>query len=220
MKKITLSASILSADFSDLKNQITTAEKAGVDWIHIDVMDGHFVPNISMGPFIVETCKKITNLPLDVHLMIESPETHIQAFQSAGAARMSLHIENNPNIHRTLQQLKEWGCKPGIVLNPGTPASSIQSVLPLVDMVLVMTVNPGFSGQCFIPEMLTKIRQIRILIDDQNKKILLQVDGGISVETLPLCYQAGADCFVASTAIFQSSDGITQGVKNLFTSLK
>jgi ribulose-phosphate 3-epimerase len=220
MKKITLSASILSADFSDLKNQIATAETSGVDWIHIDVMDGHFVPNISMGAFIVETCKKMTELPLDVHLMVESPEKFIQPFHSAGADRMSLHIENNPNIHRTIQQLIEWDCKPGIVLNPGTPASAILSVLPFVDMVLVMTVNPGFSGQCFIPEMLPKIRQIRTLIDDQDSQIKLQVDGGISVETLPLCYQAGADCFVASSAIFQSQDGIAQGVKNLFNSIK
>jgi ribulose-phosphate 3-epimerase len=220
MKKIILSASILSADFSDLKNQILLAEKAGVDWIHIDVMDGHFVPNISMGPFIVETCKKLTKLPLDVHLMIEAPEKHIQTFHSAGADRMSLHIENNPNIHRTIQQLNEWGCKTGIVLNPGTPAPNIISVLPLVDMVLVMTVNPGFSGQCFIPEMLPKIRQIRTMIEEQSKQTLLQVDGGISTETLPLCHQAGANCFVASSAIFQSPDGIIQGVKKLISSLK
>lgn len=220
MKKFTLSASILSADFSELKNQITIAENAGVDWIHIDVMDGRFVPNISMGPFIVETCRKITKLPLDVHLMIKSPEKHIQAFHSAGANRISLHVENNPNIHRTIQQLKEWGCNPGIVLNPGTPAHEILSVLPFLDMVLVMTVNPGFSGQQFIPEMISKIRQIRTMIDAQTKPILLQVDGGISVNTLPLCYQAGADCFVASTAIFQHPEGIIQGVTQLINSVK
>jgi len=210
-----LSASILSANFSNLEDQIRQVEQAGVDWVHIDVMDGHFVPNITMGPFIVETCKRLTNLPLDVHLMIEAPERQIESFINAGADFISVHIEGNPNIHRTLQQINAAGVHAGIALNPGTPAASIQAVLPFVDLVLAMTVNPGFSGQKFIPQVAGKIFEIRKMADELNPTIKIQVDGGITSETLPVVKNSGAEIMVAATAIFKHNGGIAAGVQAL-----
>ncbi|MEW6180053.1 MAG: ribulose-phosphate 3-epimerase [Chloroflexota bacterium] len=210
-----LSASILSADFSNLADQIRQAEDAGVDWIHIDVMDGHFVPNITMGPFIVETCRRITRLPLDVHLMIEKPENHIQSFFNAGANWISIHIEGNPNVHRTLQYIQTLGAKAGIVLNPGTSVHAIEAVLPFIDLVLVMSVNPGFSGQSFIPQSTQKINAIRKLLDQTNPAAILQVDGGINSENIISVADAGANCFVAATAIFKHPLGIAEGVRSL-----
>lgn len=210
-----LSASILSADFSNLRDQIRQAEQAGVDWFHIDVMDGHFVPNITMGPFIVETCRHLTALPLDVHLMIEKPERHIDAFIDAGADYLSVHIEGNPNIHRTLHSIHNRGVHPGIVLNPGTPASQVQAVLPIVDYVLVMTVNPGYSGQNFISESIGKIGEIRSLASEVNPALLIEVDGGITADTLQVVKSAGADICVAATAIFKYPGGITAGIHAL-----
>ncbi len=215
-----LSASILSADFSNLSAQIRQAEDAGVDWIHVDVMDGHFVPNITMGPFIVETCRKITSLPLDVHLMIDKPENHIQSFINAGANWVSVHIEGNPNIHRTLQTIHSLGAKAGIVLNPGTPAQAIEAVLPFIDLVLVMTVNPGFSGQSFIPQILGKINTIRNMLTATNVDAILQVDGGINSQNIFSIAEAGANCFVAATAIFKHPRGIAEGVNSLRTELQ
>jgi len=210
-----LSASILSADFSNLRDQIRQAEEAGVDWIHIDVMDGHFVPNITMGPFIVETCKRITKLPLDVHLMIEQPERHIDAFMDAGADYLSVHIEGNPNIHRTVQSIRARGVHPGIVLNPGTPTGQVQALLPFVDYALVMSVNPGFSGQNFISESSEKIREIRRLSADLNPSLKIEVDGGITADTLPLVKAASVDICVAATAIFKHPAGISAGIQAL-----
>jgi len=210
-----LSASILSANFSNLEDQIRQVEQAGVDWVHIDVMDGHFVPNITMGPFIVETCKRLTNLPLDVHLMIEAPERQIESFINAGADFISVHIEGNPNIHRTLQQINAAGVHAGIALNPGTPAASIQTVMPFVDFILAMTVNPGFSGQKFIPQVAGKIYEIRKMADELNPTIKIQVDGGITSETLPVVKNAGAEIIVAATAIFKHNGGIAAGVQAL-----
>lgn len=215
MKNIILSSSILSADFAHLADQIRAAEDAGVDWLHIDVMDGHFVPNITMGPFIVETCRRLSQLPLDVHLMIEKPEHHIDAFAQAGANWISIHVENSPNIHRTLQHIRSLGCHPGVVLNPGTPASSIAALLNDVDLVLVMTVNPGFSGQDFIPGVLPKIAEIRRMLDAGNSPALIQVDGGINEQTLPAAFSSGATVFVAATAIFKHPAGIANSVKAL-----
>lgn len=215
-----LSASILSADFSNLSDQIRKAEDAGVNWIHIDVMDGHFVPNITMGPFIVETCRRITSLPLDVHLMIEKPENHIQSFISAGANWVSIHIEDNPNVHRTLQLIHSLGSKAGIVLNPGTPAQSVEAVIPFVDLVLVMTVNPGFSGQSFIPQILGKISTIKNMLEKHNPEAILQVDGGINPQNISAVAEAGANCFVAATAIFKHPQGIAEGVNSLRTQIQ
>ena len=215
MNKILLSSSILSADFSKLADQIKEAEDAGVDWIHIDVMDGHFVPNITMGPFIVETCRRISNLPLDVHLMIEKPENHIKAFANAGASTISIHVENNPNIVRTLQEIRSLGSKPGIVLNPGTPASAITALLNFFDMILLMTVNPGFSGQKFIPEIVQKITEVDHLLDTIENKPLIEVDGGITKDTITSTYAAGARVFVAATSIFKYPDGIAAGIQIL-----
>jgi ribulose-phosphate 3-epimerase len=215
MADIIISTSILSADFSQLGEQIRKAEKAGADWIHVDVMDGHFVPNITMGPFIVEACREITDLPIDVHLMIEHPELYVEDFASAGASRMSVHIESSPNIHRTLQHVRACGCHPGIVLNPGTPAVDIVEVIPLIDLVLVMTVNPGYSGQEFIPETVGKISQVKDLLQSKHSSAIIQVDGGITHETLPMTYAAGARAFVAATAIFKYPGGIASGIQAL-----
>ncbi len=210
-----LSASILAANFAHLEADIHEAEQAGVDWIHVDVMDGHFVPNISMGPLVVEACRKITALPLDVHLMIENPDQYLEDFAAAGANRISVHIESNPNIHRTIQKIRSLNCLPGIVLNPGTPAWSLREVIRMVDLVLVMTVNPGYGGQAFITETLEKITEIQRMIASQSSQTLIQVDGGITPRTLPLTYTAGARVFVAGNSIFKHGDGITAAVRAL-----
>lgn len=215
MSKSILSASILSADFSKLGNEISQCESAGCDWIHIDVMDGHFVPNITIGPFIVETCHRISKLPLDVHLMIDNAEDYVESFINAGASNITVHIERDQNILRTLQRIRSLGAHPGVAINPGTAPSSIESVLPFLDMVLVMTVNPGFSGQKFIPEMVEKIAAVKTMINAQNHAIRLEVDGGITGETIPLCFNAGADTYVAATAIFKNTGGIKAGVEEL-----
>jgi ribulose-phosphate 3-epimerase len=178
-------------------------------------MDGCFVPNITMGPFIVETCRKITSLPLDVHLMIVNPERHIPSFASAGASRLSVQIETCPHIHRTLGQIRELGVNPGVVINPGTPVDTISQVLNLVDLVLVMSVNPGFSGQAFIPEVLTKAAQIRQKLDAINPDAYVEMDGGITPANLPQITAAGVEAVVAATSIFKNTAGISEGVRQL-----
>ncbi len=210
-----ISASIISSDFTKFGEQITETEKAGVDWLHIDVMDGSFVPNISIGPFMLEHCRRVSNLPLDVHLMIVEPEKHIHTFAKQGATRIGIHTENNPNALRTIQEIRELGVKPTIVLNPGTDLSAIEYFLPFVDMVLVMTVNPGYSGQKFMPEMLPKITRLKKLIVDKNLDVLIQVDGGINHTNIDLVTKAGADVIVAATAIYKHVDGIKAGVHAL-----
>jgi len=220
MAKYILSASILSADFSDLGNAISQCESAGTDWVHVDVMDGHFVPNISMGPFVVETCRRITKLPIDVHLMIENSERYVESFIKAGASNVTIHIENNTNIMRTLQQIRVLGAHPGVAINPGTSAALLESVIPFVDMVLVMTVNPGFSGQIFMPKMLSKITSVINLAKSLNNSIRIEVDGGMTAETIKQCAAAGADTFVAATYIFKNSKGIQAGVNELRSALK
>lgn len=213
-----ISASILSADFRKLEQQIQEAEQAGVDWIHIDVMDGHFVPNITMGPFIVETIKKVTTLPLDVHLMIENPSQHLSSFASAGADYLGVHIENQPNINRLIQNIHDFRCKSTVVLNPGTPVSALEAILSETDMVLVMSVNPGFSGQKFIPSSIQKIAELQQRLEKIPSSALIQVDGGITVETLPPCYQAGARSFVSASYIFNHPQGIAAAVRALQSS--
>ena len=214
-----ISASIISANFSNLDRDLIEAKDAGVDWLHIDVMDGVFVPNITIGPLILPYCKKSTNLPLDVHLMITRPETHIHNFAKAGADHISVHVENNPNILRTVQEIRELGVSPGIVINPGTPLEMAEYLLPFVDMVLIMTVNPGFSGQEFIPEIVKKISKTRDLISKNNYNIMIEVDGGINKNTLKTVIDAGADVIVAATAIFRHPLGITAGVNELLNSI-
>ncbi|MAT44428.1 MAG: ribulose-phosphate 3-epimerase [Anaerolineaceae bacterium] len=210
-----LSASIISSDFTNFGDQIIETEKAGVDWLHIDVMDGKFVPNITIGPFMLDHCRKVSNLPLDVHLMIVEPEKHIHAFAEHGANRIGIHTENNPNALRTIQQIRELGVKPTIVLNPGTNLTAIEYFLPFVDMILVMTVNPGYSGQLFMPEMLPKISILKKMIKERNLNTLIQVDGGINHTNINLVKKAGADVIVAATAIYKHSDGIMAGVNAL-----
>ncbi len=214
-----ISASILSADFTRLGQQITQAESGGTDWIHLDVMDGHFVPNLTMGPFIVKACRQVTQLPLDVHLMIEFPENLLEDFAEAGATNLTVHVETCPNLHRTLQTIRELGCKAGVVLNPATPASLVEPVLHMVDLVLVLSVNPGFSGQKFLPEVLHKISSLRRELDQINPNVWLEVDGGINTQTLPLVVDAGANVFVAAHAIFDHPAGIAAGIHQLRTLL-
>jgi len=213
--KYLISTSILSADFSRLGEQIGEAEAAGADWIHVDVMDGHFVPNLTMGPFIVEACRSITTLPLDVHLMIEKPDLLIGAFASAGASLLSVHVEACPNLHRTLQNIRQLGCRAGVVLNPGTPAILIEPVLHMVDLVLVMSVNPGASGQVFLPEVLPKVTQVRQMLDSVNSQAMVEIDGGITTETLPAALKAGVQVFVTAYAVFKNPAGIAAGINSL-----
>jgi ribulose-phosphate 3-epimerase len=219
MTDITISASILSADFANLTDQIRLAESAGVDWIHIDVMDGSFVPNITMGPFIVETIHRITHLPLDVHLMIDNPDRHLEAFAQAGAANLTVHIENTPNIHRTLQEIENLGCHPCIALNPGTPANRLEAILPVVDMILVMTVNPGFSGQKHIAGMVSKVAQVQRMLTTQSRTVRIEVDGGVNAANLPDLVIAGANTIVSATSVFKYPGGIAAGVQALRSSV-
>lgn len=212
---ITISASILSADFSHLADQIKQCEASGADWIHIDVMDGHFVPNLTMGPFIVETCKRITSLPLDCHLMIEEPENLIEAFINAGANVITIHPEHNPTVLETIQKIKTSGCLAGLALNPETSLSEVTPLLAYVDLVLIMTVNPGYSGQGFMPETVEKIGTVKKLRVSYPNISYIQVDGGINPTTLPITSQAGANCFVAATAIFKNPNGIARGISEL-----
>ncbi|GIN57555.1 ribulose-phosphate 3-epimerase [Lederbergia ruris] len=201
-----IAPSILSADFTKLGEEIKEVEAAGADYIHIDIMDGHFVPNITMGPLIVDAVKKVTNLPLDVHLMIEHPERYIHEFAQAGADFITIHVEADKHIHRTLQEIKKLGVKTGVVLNPATPVSAIENILEEIDMVLLMTVNPGFGGQTFIHAVLPKIREIKRMIQAKNLEIDIEVDGGIDTKTAKLCKEAGANVFVAGSAIFGRTD--------------
>ncbi|RJP47698.1 MAG: ribulose-phosphate 3-epimerase [Anaerolineaceae bacterium] len=210
-----IAPSILSADFTRLGADLAACESAGADWIHVDVMDGHFVPNLTMGPFVVGACRRATKLPLDVHLMIEEPERHIEAFAKAGATNITVHVETCPHLHRTIQQIHALGCKAGVTLNPSTPASAIEPVLALADLVLVLTVNPGFSGQKFLPEVLPKIRQLRGMLDSVNPSARLEVDGGLSSATLPEVQKRGADVFVSGSFVFGHPQGIEAGVREL-----
>ncbi len=214
-KQYLISPSILSADFSRLGEQIQQAEQAGADWIHIDVMDGHFVPNLTMGPFIVETCRRITELPLDVHLMITNPDDLLEDFAAAGSDVLTVHVETCPDLKRTLSKVKALGCKAGITLNPATPVSAIEPYFPLADLVLVMTVNPGYSGQSFMADVVPKIGQIRKHLDEINPGALIEVDGGISAETISETVAQGAQVFVAASAIFDHPQGIAAGIQAL-----
>lgn len=215
MKNPVIAPSILSADFARLGADIHACETAGADWIHVDVMDGHFVPNMTIGPLVVEACKRSTSLPLDVHLMIEKPEQMLEAFAKAGADRLTVHVETCPHLHRTIQQIKSLGLKAGVTLNPATPAIMLKEIYPLVDLILVMTVNPGFGGQSFITEMLPKITEIRQALNDCESDAWLEVDGGVSEKTLPAILKSGANAFVAGSSIFNHPGGIGAGLQTL-----
>jgi len=204
MKKI--APSILSADFAQLGDEIRAVADAGADWIHVDVMDGHFVPNITIGPLIVEAIRPVTDLPLDVHLMIEAPDRYIPDFAAAGADILAVQVETCVHLHRTLQLIRQQNCKSGVVLNPATPIEGLEWVLPDIDLVVLMSVNPGFGGQKFIPATLDKISRLRSMIDERGLAIEIEVDGGVNSGTIASVSEAGADVFVAGSAIFGSDD--------------
>lgn len=201
-----IAPSILSADFSRLGEEIESVEKAGADWIHVDVMDGHFVPNITMGPLVVEAARRVTSLPIDVHLMIENADRFIPDFTKAGASYISVQVEACTHLNRTIQLIKELGVKPGVALNPATPLSAIEWVLEDIDFVLIMSVNPGFGGQVFIRNSLDKIKSLSEMIKKKGLSTLIEVDGGINKDTIRDVSVAGADVFVAGSAIFGSRD--------------
>lgn len=210
---IRIAPSILAADFARLGEHIREAEAAGADWIHIDVMDGHFVPSLSFGSIVVEATRRVTSLPLDVHIMVTEPDHLLEGFAKAGANGITVHQEACVHLHRTLQTIRSLGCKVGVAINPATPASSLSEVLPMVDLVLPMTVNPGYGGQKFLPETLPKIRQIRQRLDERGLgHVEISVDGGIGPETAPQVVQAGANVLVAGTAVFNPHFSVAQGV--------
>ncbi|ALC86069.1 ribulose phosphate epimerase [Bacillus sp. FJAT-22090] len=201
-----IAPSILAANFAKLGEEVLEVEKAGAELIHIDVMDGHFVPNITMGPIVVEALRPLTKLPLDVHLMIENADQYIESFAKAGADYITVHVEASPHLHRTIQLIRSFGVKPGVVLNPHTPIESIQHVLEDIDMVLFMTVNPGFGGQKFIHSVVPKVKQLADIVKERNLAIEIEIDGGINEETIIPCVEAGATIFVAGSAIYNAED--------------
>jgi ribulose-phosphate 3-epimerase len=210
-----LAPSILAADFSRLGDQVAEAEAAGADWLHIDVMDGHFVPNISFGPIIVRAVRSVTQLPLDVHLMIEQPERYLADFEKAGATNLTVHVEACPHLHRTVQQIKELGLKAGVALNPATPVSVLDEILPDVNLVLVMSVNPGFGGQHYIPGSTGKVARLREMLDRIGSGAALEVDGGIDADNVNEVVQAGARMIVAGSAIFNQQASIHENVRRM-----
>ena len=202
--RVKIAPSILSADFARLGEQVVEAEAAGADYIHVDVMDGHYVPNISMGPPVVKALRRVTGLPLDVHLMIEKPERYIPAFAEAGASNLTVHYETCPHIHRTVQQIRELGVGASVTINPATPLSVLDEILPYVDMVLLMTVNPGFGGQSFIETMCDKILRLRELVSARGLQTDIEIDGGVNASTVRRIVEAGANVLVSGSAIFGS----------------
>jgi ribulose-phosphate 3-epimerase len=212
---VKLAPSILAADFARLGEQVKEAEKAGADRIHVDVMDGHFVPNISIGAVVVQSLRPITRLHLETHLMISDPDLYLEEFAEAGSDSLLVHWEGNNNLHRTVQRIKAMGKRPGIVINPATPASALEEILQDVDQVLVMTVNPGFGGQHFIATTVPKIRRVRQMIEQVKPCCDLEVDGGIDPKTAPLTVEAGANVLVAGSAIFNAKEGIAAAMQRL-----
>ena len=216
---IKIMPSVLSADFRRLGQEVEEVEKAGANGIHLDVMDGRFVPNITIGPFIVEAVRKTTTLPLDVHLMIVEPERYLDDFARAGADILSIHQEACPHLHRTIQQIKQLGKRAGVVLNPSTPLSTLEEILTDVDLILLMSVNPGFGGQSFIEASVDKVRRLRRLLDERGTHAELEIDGGIDPQTAPRVVTAGATMLVAGSAVFHAPGGAAAGVRQLRASL-
>jgi ribulose-phosphate 3-epimerase len=217
---VKIAPSILSADFARLGDQVKEAEAAGADWLHVDVMDGRFVPNITLGPIIVEAVKRSSRLPLDVHLMIVEPEKYLEAFAKAGADRLIVHAEACPHLHRTLQQIRELGAKTGVAINPATPLSAVEEILPEIDQLLVMTVNPGFGGQKFIELCVDKVARAKKMIERSGAETAIEVDGGIDRSTAPKVVQAGASILVAGNAIFHHPNGIAAAIAELRASIQ
>jgi ribulose-phosphate 3-epimerase len=215
MNPYLITPSIIASDFTRLGEEIDACESAGADWIHVDVMDGHFVPTITVGPLFVEACRRATKLPLDAHLMVTNPDQQLEVFAKAGADRLTVHVETCPNLTQTIERIKSLGCKAGVTLNPSTPASALDAVLPIVDLVLVMSVNPGYSGQKFIPEMIGKVAEIRNKLNALRSQAFLQVDGGMAVDTLPLMRNAGANVFVVGNFAFKHPLGVGEAVRLL-----
>jgi ribulose-phosphate 3-epimerase len=217
MPRYLLAPSIIASDFTRLGDEIAACESAGADWLHMDIMDGHFVPTITIGPLFVEACRRATKLPLDAHLMISNPDQYLEVFAKAGADNITVHVETCPNLVQTIEKIKSLGCSAGVTLNPLTPVSALaeRAVLPLVDLVLVMSVNPGYSGQSFMPEMIGKVEEIRNKLNALRSNAFLEVDGGITPETLPLMYKAGANVFVSGNGIFKNPKGAAEGIRLL-----
>lgn len=205
-RSVLIAPSILSADFGRLAEEVRAVDAAGADWIHVDVMDGRFVPNLTLGPVVVKAVRAATRLPLDVHLMIVEPERYLEDFVRAGADSLTVHVETCPHLHRTVQQIHQAGAKAAVTLNPATSLTAVEEILPDVDMVLVMSVNPGFGGQSFIPGCLDKIKRLRGMIDGRGLKTLIEVDGGVHVDNAAQVVAAGADVLVAGSAVFGSKD--------------
>jgi ribulose-phosphate 3-epimerase len=212
---IKLAPSILSADFARLGEQVDEVARAGADYIHVDVMDGHFVPNITIGAPVVAAIRHVTSLPLDVHLMIEHPERYISDFVTAGADIITVHVEASPHLHSTIQAIKELGARAGVSLNPPTPLGAIEEFIPHVDLVLIMSVNPGFGGQSFIPETLPRIANMRKILDDRGLSAELEVDGGITADNAPDIVKAGANVLVAGNSVFKAEEGIRGAIQRL-----
>ncbi len=217
---VKLAPSILSADFGRLAEEVAAAEEAGADWIHVDVMDGHFVPNLTIGPLVTEVVRRSTRLPVDVHLMIERPERYLDAFAGAGADVLTVHEEACPHLHRVIERIRELGVRAGVSVNPGTGVDALVEIAPFVDLLLVMSVNPGFGGQRYIPTSTDKIRRARELLDRRGHAGAdLQVDGGVDARTAPEAAAAGASCLVAGSAVFGHPDGVGAGIRALRAAL-
>jgi ribulose-phosphate 3-epimerase len=205
-KTVRIAPSLLSADFGKLAEELAMLEAGGADWLHVDVMDGVFVPNLTFGAKVIETCKRLTSLPLDCHLMVVEPEKYFESFVKAGADTITIHVETAPHLHRQVTHIKALGAKAGVTLNPSTPLETIRECAPDLDLLLIMSVNPGFGGQSFIPQSVDKVARARQLLDAVGSTAVLEVDGGITRETIHACWRAGADTFVAGNAIFSSHD--------------